>query len=195
MRALRRSGLKVEVDHAVDGQAAVDYLARRKKETGGGFPDLVLLDIRLPHLSGFEVHQWLATNSEPKKQPRTIFLTNSENPSDQQKAQQLSAGNYWIKPASLKGYSKLMEQIQSQLPRKSTLPRVGISISASRQLDTQNITGAEKEFFIAPAAANLRKAIRRQQSHGQEVPLLIVGIRGRKPHKKSHFGLAGFSLS
>src|SRR4051812_45159275 len=78
IRALRRSDLEVEVDHAIDGKAAVDYLESRRNKKGpsGRLPDLVLLDIGLPVLNGFEVLQWLSSQPELGEKTRTIFLTN-----------------------------------------------------------------------------------------------------------------------
>ncbi|MEJ2304754.1 MAG: response regulator transcription factor [Anaerolineales bacterium] len=52
---LRRAGYKVEV--ARDGDAAVEAIQRR-------MPDLVVLDIMLPHIDGYEITHWLRDQSE-----------------------------------------------------------------------------------------------------------------------------------
>ncbi|WP_159974890.1 response regulator [Roseobacter cerasinus] len=52
-RIIRRSALARTVDVATDGVAALDYLQTRLA-AGQGCPDLILLDINMPRMDGFE---------------------------------------------------------------------------------------------------------------------------------------------
>jgi CheY-like chemotaxis protein len=210
MRALRQSGLEVEVDHATDGKAAVDYLQsrRKKKGPGGRMPDLVLLDIGLPVLNGFEVLQWLSSQPELGRKTRAIFLTNSEDPEDRKKALKLQAAGYWMKPSSLKGDLEMMENLKQQLldlkaasshtnkRTRSSGAKIDKGVGKPQVLGTKQ-KGIEPpdNFFLNPKGENLRKAILRRPDRWGEILLMIVGIRGRKGQKKRHFGLAGFYLS
>ena len=78
-----------EMISALDGETGFD-LAKLKK------PDLILLDLVLPKLHGFEVLKQLKQNSETKEIP-VIVLTNLEGMADVQKALDLGATTYLVK--------------------------------------------------------------------------------------------------
>ncbi|MDP3990893.1 MAG: response regulator [Candidatus Nealsonbacteria bacterium] len=78
-----------EVLKALDGQAG---LALAKKEK----PDLILLDLILPKLHGFEVLKQLKANEATKDIP-VIILTNLESMGDIEKAIELGAKTYLVK--------------------------------------------------------------------------------------------------
>ena len=86
-RALR--GMPVELAFAEDGQQGLDAIAARA-------PDLVLLDIKMPRVDGFEVLQRLRADH-----PRTIqvvVFSSSENARDQARATELGADGFVTKP-------------------------------------------------------------------------------------------------
>ena len=74
---------------ALDGEVGL-RLAKEKK------PDLILLDLILPRVHGFEVLKQLKTDPETKKIP-IIVLTNLEGIGDVEKAIELGANTYLIK--------------------------------------------------------------------------------------------------
>lgn len=78
-----------EVVSALDGETGVN-LAKTQK------PDLILLDMVLPKLTGFEVLKKLKEDSKTKKIP-VIVLTNLERMSDIDKALELGATTYLVK--------------------------------------------------------------------------------------------------
>lgn len=78
-----------EVISALDGETGVN-LAKTQK------PDLILLDMVLPKLTGFEVLKKLKENPETKRIP-VIILTNLERMSDIDKALELGATTYLVK--------------------------------------------------------------------------------------------------
>ena len=78
-----------EVIPALDGEAGLE-LAKRKK------PDLILLDLILPKLHGFEVLKKLKEDEETKEIP-VIILTNLEGMGDVDKAIKLGATTYLVK--------------------------------------------------------------------------------------------------
>jgi CheY-like chemotaxis protein len=97
-RALRKAGLE-QPALARDGREAVAYLA------GSGpfadrsmypFPTLVLLDLKLPKLSGFEVLQWIREHEETSRIPVVMF-TSSKEGSDIDRAYSLGANAYLLK--------------------------------------------------------------------------------------------------
>ncbi len=78
-----------EVIPALDGEVGLK-LAQRKT------PDLILLDLVLPKIHGFEVLKKLKENSETKNIP-VIILTNLEGIEDIDKAIELGAQSYLVK--------------------------------------------------------------------------------------------------
>ena len=94
-RILRKAGevsLKkkgYEVISAADGE---DALAKARDHK----PDLVLLDVMMPKLNGFEVLQALKGEAETRDIP-VIMLTNLEQPSDIQRARDAGAHSYLVK--------------------------------------------------------------------------------------------------
>ncbi len=80
---------KYEVIKALNGE---DGLRLAKSEK----PDLIILDIVLPRMKGFEVLQELKEEEETKDIP-VIILTNLEKPKDVEKALDLGATTYLVK--------------------------------------------------------------------------------------------------
>ena len=75
-------------------------------------PDLILLDIVLPNLSGFEVMEQLSQNSDLSKIP-VIFLTNLSQKEDTKKGLKLGAKSYLIKAHYMP--SEIMSEIKKFL--------------------------------------------------------------------------------
>jgi len=77
---------------AADGEQALE-VARRET------PDLVLLDVRMPRMDGFEVCRRLKT-SQDTSAVRVIMLTGMGSDEDQQMGRQVGADGYFVKPFS-----------------------------------------------------------------------------------------------
>lgn len=90
LRPLEAEGTVV-VHIAEDGEVA---LARLRE---GLMPDLVLLDIKMPHLDGFEVLAELRGQPSTARLP-VVMLTSSENKTDIERARSLGADDYMTKP-------------------------------------------------------------------------------------------------
>ena len=87
---MKREGYEVEV--AGDGQAALDAVAR-------GAPDLVILDVMLPRMSGFEVCRQLRADSRWRGL-KILMLTAKGRDSEMEKGLGLGADAYVTKPFS-----------------------------------------------------------------------------------------------
>lgn len=79
----------IEVDHALDGQIALEKLLKQ----GPGYYDLVLSDIEMPNMTGFEFVQTVRGLEEFKKTPM-IALTTRFNEADQKKGKELGFNLY-----------------------------------------------------------------------------------------------------
>lgn len=84
---LRREGF--EVFEAISGEEGMNRILRQR-------PDLVILDLVLPHKSGFEILSEMKMSSEVKNIP-VIILTNLGQESDMQRGLGLGAVAYLIK--------------------------------------------------------------------------------------------------
>jgi two-component system response regulator len=106
LRALRRAMARAGVSHRLvivpDGRAAIDYLsdATRRPENPESLPSMVLLDVNMPLISGFEVLQWIRA-TPPLKPLITLMLSSSNHSTDVQRAYALGANGYLIKPCTI----------------------------------------------------------------------------------------------
>lgn len=99
---------KYRVKVANSGKKALDYL-----ETSD-VPDLILLDIMMPELSGYDVIRLLKQNEKTKDIP-VIFLTAMQDMQNEQKGLELGAEDYITKPISA---SIMLARIKTQLQNK-----------------------------------------------------------------------------
>lgn len=111
-RAFRKIGSEVPLHVVEDGNQAVAWLsgegelADRDRHPQ---PDLVLLDLKLPRFSGFEVLQWLRAQPGLRRLP-VVVLTGSREPSDVNRAFDLGANSYLFKPV---GFDGLLEIVRA----------------------------------------------------------------------------------
>ncbi len=101
------------VRELADGRAAIDYLAGRGAYAARGeFPQasLVILDIKMPMLDGFEVLTWIRSVEELDTVP-VLMLTGSAQPDDIFRAFKLGANAFMVKPASLPQLKSMMRAV------------------------------------------------------------------------------------
>lgn len=99
-RSLRKAALDLPLHVVTNGQEAVDYLGGVGKFNDRGhypLPSVILLDLKMPFLTGFEVLAWIRAQCSLKSIP-VIILTSSSEERDRQKAEQLGAKAYFVKP-------------------------------------------------------------------------------------------------
>jgi len=101
-RAAREAGMLDSLQVVQDGQEAMDYLdglgeyADRQRFP---MPCLVLLDLKLPRVMGFEVLKWIRQQTA-LKDTKVIVLTSSDLKADVHLAHQLGANSYLVKPST-----------------------------------------------------------------------------------------------
>jgi two-component system, response regulator len=111
--AAKRCGTPFALQHAADGDQAIAYLngagayADREEYP---FPDLVLLDLKMPRLDGFEVIRWIRDNPLTKTLP-VVVLAGSSFRADIRRALELGANSYAAKPAKFEELQVLIDQI------------------------------------------------------------------------------------
>jgi CheY-like chemotaxis protein len=101
-RAFRNASIENPMIVMHDGQSAIDYLGGQGPfgdRTEHPLPGLVLLDIKLPMRTGFEVLNWIRT--DPRLKPLVVVvLTTSSETIDIDAAYRLGANSYLVKPPS-----------------------------------------------------------------------------------------------
>jgi chemotaxis family two-component system response regulator Rcp1 len=107
---------------AKTGSEALDRLFRRGQYAGEKTPDLILLDLNLPILTGHEVLTVLKA-MPPLNEIPVIVLTTSQNPADIRKAYDLGASCYVIKPRDLDAFLGMCKSIYDFWFRRVTFPR------------------------------------------------------------------------
>lgn len=115
MIALAQHAPKAEIAVATDGAAALDFLFGRGPHAGRDTkrqPNLVLLDIRLPKLSGLDVLRSLRANPLTAMLP-VVMLTSSSEASDIEASYQCGANGFVRKPVDFGAFSDKLDSLQS----------------------------------------------------------------------------------
>ncbi len=93
-----------------DGVQALDYIHRREEfaARAAGQPALILLDLKMPKLSGPEVLRQLKANPETRSIP-VVILSSSREPRDLELCYQIGANAYVVKPVE---YQQFVETVR-----------------------------------------------------------------------------------
>jgi CheY-like chemotaxis protein len=73
-------------------------------------PSLLILDLKMPHVDGFEVLAWLADRPELGHLP-AVVLSSSSDDSDVRRARQLGARDYFVKPLMMDDLVKILRDL------------------------------------------------------------------------------------
>ena len=101
--ALRKTGITNPVTVVGDGEKAVQYLrgeAPYEDRQAFPMPELVLLDLAMPRMGGFDFLEWIRQQPEFRLLP-VVVLTGSALLADAKRAHQLGASSFVTKPADL----------------------------------------------------------------------------------------------
>jgi CheY-like chemotaxis protein len=113
VRAISEHDVAARVVHVADGEAALDYLLRRRNyadpETSPR-PRLILLDLRLPRVDGLEVLRAVKESPELRTVP-VVVLSTSEASVDLARAHDWHANSYVVKPVGYEPFGRLMRDL------------------------------------------------------------------------------------
>ncbi len=124
--AFRKAGIINPIQVVRDGVEAVQYVkgeaaySNRKKYP---FPSLLLLDLKMPRMSGFEVLSWIRQQPGLKRLV-VIVLTHSNETPDIDKAHDLGANSYLVKPSNFTSFVDMVRSLKSYWLSLSEKPRV-----------------------------------------------------------------------
>jgi CheY-like chemotaxis protein len=114
--AFKQAELPHKLHHVPDGEAAIAYLLgsapyndRRKHP----LPDLLLLDLKMPKVSGFDVLAWLQTQPALGQMP-VIVLSGSELEEDKLQCAQLGADDFQTKAGDFRQAVRIVKEIDAR---------------------------------------------------------------------------------
>jgi len=108
--ALAQSKEHFHVNAVNDGAEAISFLRREGKYTKAPVPDLVVLDLNLPHMDGCEVLANIKADPALAKIPVVIFTTSQAN-SDITRSYKLGANCYLRKPGNLPEFVAVVQSM------------------------------------------------------------------------------------
>jgi CheY-like chemotaxis protein len=113
IRALRKSGLANHVRHLIDGAEALDFLFGTGPYVGrdiNNVPKVILLDLKMPKVSGLEVLTRIKAAAHTKMIPVVILTSSAEDP-DVKRSYELGANSYIVKPVEFNEFAKIISDL------------------------------------------------------------------------------------
>jgi len=109
--ALENGNVANQVHWVKDGQEAVDYLLKKGSYANVRRPGLILLDIKLPKLSGLEVLKKIKEDEELRVIP-VIMLTTSDRDEEALKCYNAGANSFITKPVKFSEFSEKIKALK-----------------------------------------------------------------------------------
>ncbi len=109
---LRRSNITNEIVALTDGQQAVDYLFSQGPYAGQKRPSplLVLLDLNMPVLDGYQVLERMKANEQTKRIP-VVILTTTDDTREVERCYNLGCNVYITKPVDYEQFAEAIHKI------------------------------------------------------------------------------------
>jgi CheY-like chemotaxis protein len=125
-RAFRRAQIANPLRVVADGDQAVAYLEGQDAYGNRAeypLPCLMLLDLKLPRRSGHEVLEWLQ-GQEGLKRLVVVVLTGSREAADLDRAYDLGANSYLVKPVAFDALMELVKALNLYWIEANETPRI-----------------------------------------------------------------------
>lgn len=114
--AVKFGKLDFELHHADSGKACLEQLRNR-----GENPDLVLLDLRMPEMDGFQVLMEMAGDPDLAQIP-VLVLSSSGSPEDVRLAYELGCKSYIVKPVDFNQFINVLSTLSKYWLKTVMLP-------------------------------------------------------------------------
>jgi CheY-like chemotaxis protein len=138
-RAFQKAGMRDVLKVVADGDQVVEYLEGKgayADRTRFPLPYLLLLDLKMPGMNGFNVLRWVRT--EPRfKTMLVVVLTSSNLQADVDLAYELGANSYLIKPVAFEDMVNLVHRFEAYW---SEINRSPTPTAANRLVRTESAT-------------------------------------------------------
>jgi two-component system response regulator len=106
LRALKKANIDIRIEIARDGAEALDYIFRE----GSELPQLILLDLRLPKISGLQVLERIRSDERTRRIP-VVILTSSTEPIDINSGYDLHVNSFVSKPVNFQEFSDVVQRL------------------------------------------------------------------------------------
>ncbi|MGA9658280.1 MAG: response regulator [Asticcacaulis sp.] len=109
-RNLQRAGVLNPIKRLKDGTEALAYFFEPQTQSDGSDRTVVVLDLNLPDIDGFEILKRLKSEDATKHIP-VIILSTTDNPSDIDQCYALGCNAFMAKPVSHEGFSEAIQKL------------------------------------------------------------------------------------
>jgi CheY-like chemotaxis protein len=112
-RAFKQAQVVNPLHRVKDGEEALAYLkgeGRFSSRDEFPLPHLMLLDLKMPRKNGFEVIQWVRQQPGLRRMPLVVLTSSKEDP-DINRAYELGANTYLVKPVKFDGLVDMMKTL------------------------------------------------------------------------------------
>jgi len=125
-RALKKGAVLNPIFVVGDGEETIAYLKGEEKFSDRyeyPLPGLLLLDLKMPKKDGFEVLEWIRQQPGLRRL-RVVVLTTSDNPADIDRAYELGANSFMVKPLGKQQFFEVTEAIKGYWLWMSAAPQL-----------------------------------------------------------------------
>jgi len=119
-KAWQEAGIGWPLRELEGGQQAIDYLAGAAAASSPR-PAMILLDLKMPGTSGFEVLAWIRGSDAWRRLP-VVILTASTSPDDAAEAYRLGANSVLVKPSSIQEFAEILAAFNNYWLRFNVFP-------------------------------------------------------------------------
>ena len=124
--ATRKANLPLVLHNVEDAEQAIAYLSGKgaysDRETHG-IPALILLDLKMPRATGFEILRWIRGHPELQGLP-VVVLSGSEMQDDIRRAYDVGANSYLVKPIGFDALVSLVKNLDAVWLRGASQPTI-----------------------------------------------------------------------
>ncbi len=113
-RAFKLAWLRNPLQIVTDGEEAMNYLQGVGKYADRSLhplPKLIVMDIKMPRVSGFDVLKWVKQDGGTLRRIPIVIVSASDNPADINRAYELGANAYMVKPVDFRAVQHLFDSI------------------------------------------------------------------------------------
>ena len=151
-RELVNTGIKNLIEEAKDGDAVIEMLSRRLRQSPESLPLFALLDINMPRSNGFRALRWIRSQPELNGLP-VVMLTSSAAQRDIDEAFELGADGYLLKGKNVLAFTFVYEK--ARLVRAGKLSRQkafkAMPDSQRPSFETSDPVSADEEEAVSSA--------------------------------------------
>jgi len=125
-RAFKKAQIKNPLQVVTDGEEAIQYLRGEGKYANRQiypWPKLIVMDIKMPRKTGFEVLEWVKHDGPLRRIP-IVIVSSSNNPADINRAYELGANAYMVKPVDFRAVEHLFQSITQYWGLECAKPEV-----------------------------------------------------------------------